>query len=154
MSVSVRAAWALAGILSALLFSSSVQALDASAAVQVTPLLKTTRSWDGQPIKYPEGNAEITALTIELAANGETGWHEHAVPSFAYIVEGELEVRRSDGSSRIFKAGEALAEVVNTLHNGRALNGKPVKLVVFYAGSVGQRLTTAHPEFKLETPAQ
>jgi len=34
-----------------------------------------------------------------------------------------------------------LAEVINTLHNGRNLGSTPVKLVVFYAGVVGQKLT-------------
>lgn len=126
-----------------------VHALDATSAVTVTPLLKTTTTWDGQPIVYPEGQGEVTAFIIELAANGETGWHEHPVPSFAYILEGELEVTRRDGSVKRLKPGEALAEVVNTFHNGRALNDQPVKLVVFYTGAVGKKLTIPHPEFRL-----
>src|SRR5512145_1049541 len=94
-----------------LLLALPVHALDATSAVTVTPLLKTTSTWDGQPIVYPEGQGEVTAFIIELAANGETGWHEHPVPSFAYIMEGELEVTRRDGSVKRLKPGEALAEV-------------------------------------------
>ncbi len=131
------------------LLSVPAHALDATSAITVTPLLKTSRSWDGRQIVYPAGQGEVTALVIELAADGETGWHEHPVPSFAYILEGELEVTRRDGSFKVFKPGDALAEVVDTYHNGRALNGKPVKLVVFYTGAVGTPLTIAHPEFKL-----
>lgn len=132
-----------------LLVSGPSQALDASSTIKVTSLLKTTSSWDGQQIRYPEGQGEVTALVIELASDGETGWHEHSVPSFAYILEGDLEITRRDGSVKTLKAGDALVEVVNTYHNGRALNGKPVKLVVFYASAVGKTLTIAHPEFRL-----
>ena len=60
--------------------------------VKVTPLLKTTQTWNGAPIKYPEGQAEITSLMIEIAPGGETKWHEHPVPSFGVLLEGTLEV--------------------------------------------------------------
>lgn len=149
MFISLRSALATAALLSPLLMAIPAQALDATATIKVTPLLKTTSSWDGQQIKYPEGQGEVTSLVIELAANGETGWHEHPVPSFAYILEGDLEITRRDGSVKVLKPGDALAEVVNTYHNGRALNGKPVKLVVFYTSVVGKALTIAHPEFHL-----
>lgn len=147
--MSLRAALATTLSLFPFLLALPAHALDTSSTIKVTPLLKTASSWDGQQIVYPEGQGEVTALVIELAANGETGWHEHPVPSFAYILEGDLEITRRDGSVKRLKPGDALAEVVNTYHNGRALNGKPVKLVVFYTGSVGKTLTVAHPEFRL-----
>jgi len=116
-------------------------ALDPAPAVKVTTLLKTETSWDGQPIVYPQGKAEITALQLEIAPGAETGWHLHPVPSFGMILEGELEVRLKDGKVNRLKAGDALVEVVNTLHNGRNVGKGPLKLVVFYAGTVGQTLT-------------
>jgi quercetin dioxygenase-like cupin family protein len=124
-----------------------VQALDDSAAVKVTPLAKTTGSWDGKPTVYPAGAAEVTTLIVELAAGAQTGWHEHPVPSFAYVMEGTLEVTREGGATKVLRAGDMLAEVVGTLHNGRALGGQPVKLLVLYTGAAGQKLTIAHPEF-------
>ncbi|HLD66320.1 MAG TPA: cupin domain-containing protein [Pseudomonas sp.] len=125
----------------ALAFQSEAFALEKSAAVKVEPVLKTTTSWDGKPIEYPAGQAEITGLVIEIAPGGETGWHSHPVPSFGMILEGELEVQLKSGAVNRLKAGEALAEVVNTLHNGRNVGSVPVKLVVFYSGAVGQKLT-------------
>jgi len=133
-------------------FAHSASALDNSAAVKVTPLLKTSTSWDGKPIVYPQGQAEITALIIEVAPGAETGWHEHPVPSFAYVLEGTLEVTRSTGETKLIHAGEVLPEVVNTLHNGRAMEGKSVKLFVLYTGVVGRKLTIAHPEFAPGVP--
>ena len=46
-----------------------------------------------------------------------------------------------DGKTKYLKSGEALAEVVNTLHNGRNVGSSPVKLIVFYAGVAGQKLS-------------
>ena len=123
-------------------------ALDATGTVKVTPLMKTTTSWDGRPIAYPAGPAEVTALVVEVSPGGQTGWHEHPVPSFAYLLEGELEVTRASGEVKVLKAGDTLAEVVDTVHNGRSLGDKPVKILVFYAGTKDGKLTIAHPEFR------
>lgn len=115
-------------------------ALEQSSSVQVATVLKTQSSWDGKPLAYPEGQAEVTGMLIEIAPGGETGWHLHPVPSFGMVLEGELEVQLKNGAIKRLKAGEALAEVVNTLHNGRNTGQAPVKLVVFYAGAAGQAL--------------
>lgn len=121
--------------------SAPALALDPGAAVKVTPLLKTATSWNGDPLVYPEGKAEITGLLIELAPGGETGWHLHPVPSFGLILEGTLEVALKDGRSKRFQPGEAIAEVVNTMHNGRNVGDTPVKILVFYTGATGRGLT-------------
>jgi len=137
-----------------LAWTHTASALDNSASVKVTPLLKTSTSWDGKPLVYPQGPAEVTALIVEVAAGGQTGWHEHSVPSFAYILEGTLEVTQGNGATRLLHAGDTLPEVVQTLHNGRALGDKPVKLFVLYTGTVGQPLTFAHPEFVPSPPVK
>lgn len=116
-------------------------ALDQTDAIHVQTVLKTQTSWDGKALDYPKGQAEITGMIVEIAPGAETGWHLHAVPSFGMVLEGELEVQLKDGATKQLKAGEALAEVVNTPHNGRNLGATPVKLIVFYAGAVGQKLS-------------
>ncbi|MDD2776834.1 MAG: cupin domain-containing protein [Gallionella sp.] len=113
--------------------------------------MKTTQSWDGKPIVYPTGQAEITGLLIEVAPGKETGWHEHPVPSFAWIISGTLEITRQDGQVKRLQAGDALAEVIDTLHNGRNVGTDVVKLVVFYTGAVGTPLTIKHPEVTTDT---
>lgn len=116
-------------------------ALDPAPGVRVTPLLKETSSWDGKPIVYPQGQAEVTSLLIEIAPGAETGVHSHPVPSFAYLMEGTLEVTADDGRVKRLHAGDALAEVVNRPHNGRNVGTTPVRIVVFYMGAVGTSLT-------------
>lgn len=121
---------------------SQAHALEESASIKASTILKTETSWDGKPIEYPSGKAEITGMLVEIAPGGETGWHLHPALSFGMILEGELEVQLKTGEVKHLKSGEALAEVVNTLHNGRNVGSIPVKLIVFYAGAVGQKLST------------
>lgn len=119
----------------------AASALDITPAVKVTPLVKATTSWNGAPVVYPRGQAEITGMLIEIAAGAQTGWHGHPVPSFAVMLEGTLEVELRDGRKKRVGPGEALIEVVDTLHNGRNVGAQPVKLVVFYAGATGMPLS-------------
>lgn len=104
-------------------------------------ILQTTSTWNGTALQYPEGEAKITALRIEIEPGGETGWHHHPVPSFAYILQGTLEVTLESGESERISEGQAVAEVVDTIHNGRNIGDEPVILVVFYTGAVGKDLT-------------
>ena len=89
-AVNVSPAVIASGLL-ALLSSMGALALEETPAVKVTPLVKTTSSWTGKPIAYPDG--------------------------------------------------QALVEVIDTLHNGRNVGKGTVRLVVFYAGAVGVPLT-------------
>ncbi|MDO9107187.1 MAG: cupin domain-containing protein [Methylovulum sp.] len=113
---------------------------------KVTQLVKTTSSWDGKQIVYPVGQPEITGLVVEIAPGKETGWHLHPLPSFAYILEGTLEVMLKDGRIKHLQAGDPLVEVVNTPHNGRNVGTTPLKILVFYAGAVGRKLTFEQPD--------
>ena len=121
-------------------------AVEENSAVKVTVLLKTTSGWDGKQIVYPEGQAEMTALLIEIAPGESTGWHQHPVPSFAFLLDGTLEITLANGRVKRMQPGEALSEVTGTMHVGRALSKTPVKIVVFYAGSVGKALTVNQPD--------
>ncbi|MCC5941931.1 MAG: cupin domain-containing protein [Balneolaceae bacterium] len=109
--------------------------------ISSTVLLQTTTSWDGTPISYPQGQAEVTVLLIEIAPGESTGWHHHPVPSFAYIIDGEIEVTLEDGQSMAFSKGEAISEVTNQIHIGKNIGETPLKLVVFYTGVKGKDLT-------------
>jgi quercetin dioxygenase-like cupin family protein len=127
--------------LAALLAGSPAYCLEPGSGVRVDTGLKTDSSWDGGNIAYPGGEAEVTGLVIEVDPGMETGWHRHAVPSFAYILSGELEVRTEGGARKLLKSGDMLAEVVGVVHNGQNVGTEPVKLVVFYTGAKGVPLS-------------
>lgn len=112
-----------------------------TAAVKVTPLLQTDVTWAGQPFKLPQQNSELQVMEITLMPGGETGWHTHPVSSFAYVLDGELEISLEDGRQHRAQPGQALAEVVGLKHNGRNVGQGPVRLVVFYLSEPGTTLT-------------
>ncbi|MDR7121811.1 cupin domain-containing protein [Rheinheimera soli] len=127
-------------------FSFALSAIETNTAVKVTPVLKTSQSWDGVSLSYPQGQAEITGVRIEIAPGGETGWHLHPVPSFGVVLQGQLEIKLKNGKTNVVKAGDALAEVVNTAHSGKNIGTEPVLLLIFYAGAVGQPNSTPFTE--------
>ena len=54
-------------------------------------LKKTSVTENGRKISYPQTDrAEVSAMTVELAPGAETGWHEHPVPVYAYVMAGTL----------------------------------------------------------------
>ena len=111
-------------------------------ALKVSLVKKATTTTNGQKISYPKtGSPEVTVVTVDIPSGGETGWHQHPIPVYAYVLAGELAVEFEDGKQNIFKEGDAIIEVVNTPHNGRNLGKAPVKLVVFYTGVEGSPTT-------------
>lgn len=129
-------------VLAALLTAwSPAYCLEPTPGVRARLGLQADSSWDGKQIEYPRGQAEVTGLLIEIDPGQETGWHTHSVPSFAMIIDGELEVTLEDGRKKLLKAGDFLAEVVDVAHSGRNVGDDAVRLVVFYAGAKGMTLT-------------
>ena len=109
--------------------------------IRSTILTRTSTTWTGAPIRYPSGPAEVTAVLIEIPSGTDTGWHVHASPNFAYLLEGELEVRLTNGQTRLLRAGDVHSEVVDTVHAGRSVGQGPARLVVFYTSTVGTPLS-------------
>ncbi|WP_199898219.1 cupin domain-containing protein [Methylobacillus glycogenes] len=87
-------------------------------------------------------------LRYSIPAHTTLPWHTHVVPNIAYIVSGEITVEKQDsGEKRLFKAGEAMAEVVNSTHRGYT-GEQAAELVVFYAGAAGLPLVIKQSEAK------
>lgn len=109
-------------------------------------LLQATHSWEGERYRYPEGDAELSVVHVELEPGAATGWHRHPVPSVGVILQGTLEVTiLESGETRRVGAGEAIPEVVQTVHEGRNVGNETVRLLVFYAGAEGVELTLSPP---------
>ncbi|NTY37501.1 cupin domain-containing protein [Burkholderia diffusa] len=110
--------------------------------VEVTQLLKTTRSWDGVQYRaYPDGQPEISVLRYKIAAHSELPWHIHPVINVAYVLSGHLAViRKSDRKTIVIGPGDVLPEMVDAPHRGQS-GDEPVELIVFYAGTPDAPLT-------------
>ena len=110
--------------------------------VTTKELVNSTKEWDGQPLPdYPAGPAQIKVLRIKIPSGVTLPWHYHPVINAAVILNGRLELYSKDGMTKTFGPGEALIEVVNTVHAGKAVGQDDVDLIVFYAGKKGQPTT-------------
>jgi len=128
-------------ILTLLILSSA--AINAPAAeyegVMATQIKKSTTTSNGRKLDYLKTDSpEVTVLIVEIPAGGETGWHMHPVPVYAYMLSGAITVEMENKEKYDFREGDALFEVVNTPHNGKNVGKTPAKLVVFYTGEQGK----------------
>ncbi|MDB5540269.1 MAG: cupin 2 barrel protein [Devosia sp.] len=100
----------------------------------LTPLVQGSTDVLGTPLAYPAGTPNITSAIVTIPPGGETGWHEHEVPLFAYVLEGELTVDYGTKGKKTYRAGEAVLEAVGWAHNGTNTGTVPMKLVAVYMG--------------------
>jgi len=105
----------------------------------LTPLLKSGTDVLGAPLTYPAGTPVITSATVTIPPGGETGWHQHEVPLFAYILEGELTVDYGKHGTRTYKKGDSLMEAMNVAHFSVNNGTEPVRLLAVYMGASGAK---------------
>jgi quercetin dioxygenase-like cupin family protein len=111
----------------------------------LTPLLQAGTDVLGAPVSYPKGSPNVTAAIVIVPPGGETGWHRHEVPLFAYILEGELTVDYGDKGKRTYRAGDSVLEAMNWPHNGANTGEIPMKLLAVYMGGSGKANAVAVP---------
>ena len=123
----------------------------ASAAVSTTELIRTSQSWDGAELPdYPAGRPEIVAIRYEIPAGKKLGWHHHDVINHGVLVQGELTIVAQDGTEKVVHEGEAVIEMVGTIHHGENRGTKPAVLYMFYLSQEGLPISTQHPEIPIE----
>ncbi len=104
----------------------------------VETLLATSETLLGQPLAYPkDGPAKVTADIITIAPGAETGWHEHAVPLLAYVMQGELTVDYGPEGTHVYRNGDVIVEAIGTPHNGHNAGARPVRLFAVFLGAEG-----------------
>jgi quercetin dioxygenase-like cupin family protein len=79
----------------------------------LTPVLETATTITGQPIRFPQGDNQFTAVLAEVAPGGQVGRHMHPVPLFVYMLEGTLSIEMDGHGTHTFSAGQGFAEVTN-----------------------------------------
>ena len=111
----------------------------------LTPLVKGGTDTLGTPLVYPDGAVNITSAIVTLQPGAETGWHEHEVPLFGYILEGEMTVDYGTKGTKTYKAGDSFLEAINWPHNGVNSGAVPVRLIAVYMGAEGAANTVTTP---------
>ncbi len=109
---------------------------------ETKPLLKSGKTADGDPVQYPKTEkAEIVAVTGTLAPGGRTPLHQHPIPVYVYVMEGELEVQTEGKEARHYKTGDSFIESVNRSHQAFNKGSSPAKILVVFVGEEGRPTT-------------
>lgn len=69
--------------------------------------------------------------------------------NYGILLQGELTIISQDGKEKVVREGEAIVEMVNTIHRGENRGTKPVVLYMFYLSKKGLPLSVPHPEIPL-----
>ena len=114
---------------------------------KTTELFRTSQSWDGAALPdYPQGRPELIAVRYDIPAGQRLGWHHHDAMNCGILVQGELTIVAHDGTVKVVREGEAIVEMVGTVHHGENRGTKPVVLYMFYLSQQGMPLSVPHPE--------
>ena len=127
------------------------QVADSVKKVVSAELIRTSQSWDGVELPdYLQGRPELVAVKYVFPAGQKLGWHHHPVINYGILVQGELTIIGQDGKEKVVHEGEAVVEMVNTIHHGENRGKKPVILYMFYLSQKDLPLAVQHPEIPLE----
>ena len=83
-------------------------------------------------------------------AGQKLGWHHHVAMNYGVLVQGELTIIGLDGKTKVVHEGEAVVEMVGTVHHGENRGTKDCILYMFYLSQKDLPLAVQHPEIPLE----
>ena len=115
--------------------------------IETTELIRTSQSWDGAELPdYLQGRPELVSVKYVIPQGLKLGWHHHDVMNCGVLVQGELTIVCQDGREKIVHEGEAIVEMVGTVHHGENRGTKPVILFMFYLSQKDLHLSVQHTE--------
>ena len=87
-----------------------------------------------------------TAQSYVFPRGSRLGWHHHPVMNYGIVQQGELTIIGLEGKETTVKTGEAVVEMVGTIHHGENRGDKTVVLDMFYISQPGTEIAVQHPE--------
>jgi quercetin dioxygenase-like cupin family protein len=112
------------------------------AGFKTQPLIKSGQTRDKQPIAYPKTDKpELISVIGVIEPGGRTPLHEHPVPTYVYVLEGEVELQSHGGQPHTYKTGEAYIEALNHPHQLFNKGTVPAKVLVVFVGEEGKPTT-------------
>lgn len=123
----------------------TAEAPQAAAAADKTPYKKVEEVFSGnttvagEPLVFPKENPSVKSLIVTMMPGEKTAWHQHGVPLYAYILEGEITVTYEGIGKKVYTAGTGLLEAMHVTHQGHNTGDVPVRiLAVFLMGDDGK----------------
>ncbi len=118
--------------------------------VEAEELIRTSQSWDGVELPdYFQGRPELVAVKYVFPPGMKLGWHHHVAMNYGVLVQGELTIIGQDGKTKVVHEGEAVVEMLGTIHHGENRGTKPVILYMFYLSQKDLPLAVQHPEIPM-----
>ncbi len=107
---------------------------------RVVPLFDGSKNIVGETLVYPQtGPAKVQSLIVTMKPGEETGPHRHGVPTYGYILEGQVTVDYGTHGKRTYRKGEAFMEAETVTHNGINDGDVPVRILVVFMGADGSQ---------------
>lgn len=104
-------------------------------SIRVKPIpMESAKTIIGQDFRYPNGTPQIQAFEIEIPPGQQTTLHRHAIPLFAYIASGDLELDYGSKGKKIVRAGSSFVEAINWCHFGKPVGHQSVRIIGVYLG--------------------
>lgn len=123
--------------------------METTEQVETTELIRTSQSWEGAQLPdYLQGRPELVVRKYVFPSGQKLAWHHHPVMNYGVLVQGELTIIAKDGEEKIVRAGEAVVEMVGTVHHGENRGTQPAILYMFYLSQEGLPLSVPNPEMK------
>ena len=138
-------------LLAVVFLSSAALAAEPPAGQPGRQLLATLQTASGQPIAIagPSGPLQVTATISELGPGESTIVHKHPYLRYDYILEGRIQVTNFvTGKVDIASAGQFLVDPIDQWHQGKAMDGKRVRLLVVDTAPAGQSNLVQRPPEK------
>lgn len=125
----------------ALLVGAAIAATTGPSRTQSHPT--ATQTWtDERYTRYLDGRPELRMLRITIEPGATLPRHRHTIPDAGFLLEGELRMEALDGTSRVMRPGDDIAESMDVVHRGTA-GPDGATILVFYANVEGNPATIA-----------
>ena len=131
--------------------SSPFAQYDNAASVLKLELKRTSQSWDGAPLPdYLKGKPELVVMRYIFPVGSKLPWHHHPVINYGILHQVELTIIGVDGKKKVVHTGEAIVEMVGSVHYGMNTGDKPVVLDMFYLSLEGMPFAVQHPDIPMK----
>ena len=77
----------------------------------------------------------MTSEIVTLAPGERTIRHQHGVPMFFHMLDGEITVDYGPRGKRTYRKGQSRIEAMDVAHFGENTGTQPVRLIVVYMGA-------------------
>lgn len=116
---------------------------------KVREVFSGDRTVAGEKITFPQEDASIRAIVVTLEPGEVTAWHQHGVPLFAYILQGEVTVFYEGIGEKVFREGDGVMEAMTVTHQGKNTSaGETRILAVFLLGDGKEPVVPEDPPGK------